>query len=51
MRRRILITGASGQLGNAVLNEFQDYKILAVCTTNRFFRSQNSPNNKYGIET
>ena len=30
MRERILITGASGQLGNAVLNEFQDYEILAV---------------------
>jgi dTDP-4-dehydrorhamnose reductase len=30
MRERILITGASGQLGNAVLKEFQDYEILAV---------------------
>ena len=30
MRERILITGASGQLGNAVLNEFQEYEILAV---------------------
>ena len=30
MRKRILITGTSGQLGNAVLNEFQDYEILAV---------------------
>ena len=30
MKKKILITGAFGQLGNAVLKRFQDVEILAT---------------------